>query len=140
MKKLITGFVVLLFSTVVLSHGDEQKAEAKADKSVFIISPKDGATVGTEFKVVFGIKGMTVSPAGVKKHNSGHHHLLIDGKKLPDMSKPLGAEVTHFGAGQTETTVKLTPGKHTLQLILGDHMHQPHSPPVVSKTITVTVE
>lgn len=141
MRNLIAGFVLLMISSATFAHGDDQNTEVKSvEKRVYIISPKDGATVSTEFKVVFGIEGMSVSPAGVKKHNSGHHHLLIDGKKLPDLSKPLGAEVTHFGAGQTETMVKLNPGKHTLQLILGDHMHQPHSPPIVSKAITVTVE
>ncbi len=108
---------------------------------VYIISPKDGDTVGRNFTVRFGLKGMGVAPAGVDKAKTGHHHLMIDGKKLPPMDKPMNKEVVkHFGGGQTEVTLSLAPGKHTLQLILGDKAHVPHDPPVVSKSITITVK
>jgi len=96
--------------------------------------------VPKKFDVVFGLKGMGVAPAGVDKEHTGHHHLLIDGKTLPAMDKPMGADVKHFGAGQTQTTLELAPGKHTLQLILGDKNHMPHHPPVVSEKITITVQ
>ncbi|MCO4759826.1 MAG: DUF4399 domain-containing protein, partial [Oceanospirillaceae bacterium] len=89
---------------------------------------------------IFGLKGMGVSPAGVKKENTGHHHLLVDMESLPPLDQPLGAEVKHFGGGQTETTLTLPPGQHTLQLILGDHLHTPHNPPVVSDPITIEVK
>jgi hypothetical protein len=91
--------------------------------------------------VQFGLKGMGIAPAGVKIDNTGHHHLLIDTDAPADLNAPLPAsdKVVHFGKGQTETTVKLAPGKHTLQLLLGDSGHVPHNPPVISKKITVTV-
>ena len=107
---------------------------------VYLISPKDGETVGKTFTVRFGLKGMGVSPAGLDKENTGHHHLLIDGEKLPPMDQPMDKDVVkHFGGGQTEAEMTLAPGVHTLQLILGDKAHIPHNPPVVSKQITITV-
>ncbi|EDY85846.1 Rod shape-determining protein RodA [gamma proteobacterium HTCC5015] len=81
-----------------------------------------------------------MAPAGVEKANTGHHHLLVDFESLPPLDRPLGADVKHFGGGQTETTIDLKPGEHTLQLILGDHLHIPHNPAVVSEKITITVE
>jgi hypothetical protein len=109
---------------------------------VYIISPKDGARVKSPVLVQFGLKGMGVAPAGVKFENSGHHHLLIDSDAPADMGAPLPAtdNLKHFGKGQTETSLTLPPGKHTLQLILGDQNHIPHDPPVISKKITITVE
>jgi hypothetical protein len=108
----------------------------------YIISPKDGATVSSPVTVVFGLKGMGIAPAGIQFENSGHHHLLIDSDPPADLSKPLPAtdKVVHFGKGQTEASVKLAPGKHTLQLLLGDQLHTPHNPPVMSKKITITVK
>jgi hypothetical protein len=109
---------------------------------VYIISPKDGATVHSPVHVQFGLKGMGVAPAGVKFENTGHHHLLIDTDAPTDLSAPLPAtdKVVHFGKGQTETTLTtLTPGKHTLQLLLADQNHIPHNPPVISRKITITV-
>tara|TARA_R110002167_G_scaffold1445_3_gene7099 strand:- start:2163 stop:2594 length:432 start_codon:yes stop_codon:yes gene_type:complete len=116
-----------------------EKSPAADGAQAYIVSPMDGATVPTTFDVVFGLKGMGVAPAGTQVNNTGHHHLLVDGAELPDLDMPLGANVTHFGAGQTQTTLTLTPGQHTLQLILGDHMHIPHNPAVVSEKITITV-
>lgn len=110
-----------------------------ADAEVYIVSPEDGALVEPTFTVVFGLKGMGVAPAGVDKPGTGHHHLVIDAPP-PAPGKPMGGEVRHFGAGQTQTQVTLTPGTHTLQLVLGDMNHVPHSPPVMSKVITVTVK
>ncbi len=106
---------------------------------VFIASPADGATVKSPVKVVFGLEGMEVSPAGMGHENSGHHHLIVNGK-LPAMDKPMGGEVKHFGKGQTETELELAPGQHTLQLIMGDKHHMPHATPVISEKITITVE
>jgi len=109
---------------------------------VFIISPKNGATVTSPVTVKFGIKGMTLAPAGTKQENSGHHHLLIDTDPPADLTLPIPSvpdKVVHFGKAQTETTLTLPPGKHTLQLLLGDENHIPHKPPVMSKKITITV-
>lgn len=107
-----------------------------------IVSPTSGATVSSPVKVVFGLEGMDVAPAGNEQENSGHHHLLIDLDTMPNMDIPLPAndQVVHFGKGQTETELELEPGTHTLQLLLGDYRHVPHQPPVTSEKITITVE
>ncbi|WP_298444663.1 DUF4399 domain-containing protein [uncultured Ferrimonas sp.] len=118
------------------------RSSAPADAQVYIISPQDGDTVTSPLTVQFGLRGMGVSPAGLAKANTGHHHILIDVDTLPDMTQPLPAteQVKHFGGGQTETTLELTPGKHTLQLLLGNHLHIPHEQPVLSQKITVLVK
>ena len=109
---------------------------------VYIVSPKDGAKVKSPVTVVFGLKGMGVAPAGIKFDNTGHHHLLIDSDLPADLSQPLAAneKSMHFGKGQTETSLTLPPGKHTLQLVLGDSLHVPHDPAVISKKITIVVQ
>jgi hypothetical protein len=107
-----------------------------------ILSPADGAVVKNPVRVVFGLKGMGIAPAGVAFENTGHHHLLIDTEVPADLSQPLPAtdNIKHFGKGQTETELTLTPGKHTLQLLLGDNLHVPHDPAVKSQKITITVK
>lgn len=113
-----------------------------AGAELYIIAPQDGETVKGPVTVRFGLRGMGVAPAGINMVGTGHHHLLVDVEALPAMDKPLPKDDQHqhFGAGQTETTLNLAPGKHTLQLVLGDQLHIPHDPPVVSKKITITVE
>lgn len=108
---------------------------------VYFISPKDGEEITGPVNVKFGLSGMGIAPAGVDKPKTGHHHLLIDIDKV-DVAAPLPADDNHkhFGGGQTEATVTLKPGKHTLQLLLGDHNHVPHNPPVMSDKITITVK
>ena len=125
---------VLLFSPLL--------AMADGQPSVFFITPHDGQVVSGDFTVQFGLKGMGVAPAGIDKENTGHHHLLIDLDVLPPLDAPLPASdnLVHFGGGQTQTTLSLPPGKHTLQLLLGDYAHVPMNPPVMSKKITITVE
>ena len=115
---------------------------APSNASVYIISPKDGDTVTNPFKVQFGLSGMGVAPAGVDKANTGHHHLLIDVNEPLDPSEPIPQDKAHlhFGAGQTEAHIELAPGKHTLQLVLGDWSHIPFNPPIMSAVITVTVK
>lgn len=116
--------------------------KAPVDAAVYIISPSDGATVGQEFTVRFGLKGMGVAPAGVAREQTGHHHLLVDVKELPSAGLPIPKDDNHlhFGGGQTETMLKLKPGTHTLQLELGDQNHIPFDPPLVSKKITIHVK
>lgn len=113
-----------------------------AGAAVYFIEPLDGATVTPTFTVKFGLRGMGVAPAGTDVPNTGHHHLLIDVADLPDSKQPLPANehILHFGKGQTETQVTLTPGIHTLQLVFGNYLHIPHDPAVMSKPITVTVK
>jgi len=116
--------------------------KAPAGAEVYIISPQDGAAVPQTFTVRFGLKGMGVAPAGVAHDKTGHHHLLVDVKELPPAGQPIpnDKQHLHFGGGQTETTLTLPPGTHTLQLDLGDANHIPFDPPVVSKVITVHVK
>jgi hypothetical protein len=108
---------------------------------VYIISPKDGHTVTSPFRVQFGLSGMGVAPAGVETPNTGHHHLLIDANESLDPNEPIpqGKKHLHFGAGQTEALIELPPGKHTLQLVLGDRSHHLFHPPLMSDVITVNV-
>jgi len=115
------------------------------DARIYIISPKSGATVTSPVTIKFGHKGLTIAPAGDKSPDSGHFHLLIDQALPADLSVPLPANehILHYGKAQTEATLdasKLPPGKHTLQLVMGDGSHIPHSPALVSKKITITVE
>lgn len=125
----------------VLSIPAYARSPAPEDAKAFIVSPKDGATVASPVAVRFDLSGMAVAPAGEDKSNSGHYHLLIDVDTLPAMNQPIPKDERHlhFGKGQTETKLQLPPGKHTLQLLLGDYQHIPHDPPVISDRITITV-
>ena len=109
---------------------------------LYIGYPQDGAvvTANKPFRVWFGLRNMGVAPKGVKYPNTGHHHLLIDTPLPPDDQEiPNDRNHLHFGAGETEARIELPPGKHTLQLLLGDDNHIPHQPPIHSNRITVTV-
>ena len=133
-----------LFFTILLSlTGMVQSSEPQQDipSKLYIISPADGSTLENPIKIIFGLSGMGVAPAGVEMANTGHHHLLIDLDTLPDKNLPIPSDEKHrhFGAGQTETSINLTPGTHTLQLMLGDHYHMQHEETVVSKKITINV-
>ena len=131
----------LLFLTLILSNFLYAEISAQADPAhAYIVSPKNNEIVSSPVTVVFGLNGMGVAPAGIERNNTGHHHLLINASKLPPLDQPLGSAVLHFGGGQTQTTLELEPGEHTLQLILGDHLHRPHNPPIVSEKITITVK
>jgi hypothetical protein len=127
--------IALLFSAL------SAMALAGDQASVYFITPQDGATVNEKFTIQFGLRGLGVAPAGVENANTGHHHLLIDMDTLPPMDLPLpkSDQLQHFGGGQTQTTITLPPGKHTLQLILGNYAHIPHNPPLMSDKITITV-
>ena len=114
---------------------------ASPDARVYFIWPTDGTVIhGGKFWVRMGLRNMGVAPKGVKMANVGHHHLIID-SELPPAGEQIPSDRNHlhFGAGETEARVELPPGKHTLQLLLGDSDHFPHEPPVYSKKITVTV-
>ena len=139
-----TGFAAVL-ATVLAAFATPAtlaREPAAAGAEVYIVAPRDGAKIKGPVTVVFGLKGMGVAPAGIRMENTGHHHLLIDTDPPADLSQPLPAneKVVHFGKGQTETTLTLPSGRHTLQLVLGDSLHIPHDPAVVSKKITITVE
>ncbi|HMN43579.1 MAG TPA: DUF4399 domain-containing protein [Povalibacter sp.] len=140
MKRLvIAGAIALGLSAIAVAQIKRTSSPAGAE--VYFIAPADGATVASPVTVKFGLKGMGVAPAGIAFDGAGHHHLIVDAD-LPPLDKPIPADANHvhFGKGQTETTLELKPGKHTLQLLLGDQLHTPHDPAVASKKITITVK
>ncbi|MDO8906524.1 DUF4399 domain-containing protein [Hydrogenophaga sp.] len=131
--------VKLSTSTPTLASGYKKVASPEAAR-LYFVNLRNGMTVTSPVKVIFGLSGMGVAPAGVEKEGTGHHHLLVNVNEV-DANAPLPAndQFRHFGAGQTETSVELKPGQHTLQLVLGDQNHIPHHPPVLSDRITITV-
>ena len=139
MRKLFAAAALM----ATLASGAAHAGSAAPNAYLYIGWPQDGSVVaaGKPFKVWFGLRNMGVAPKGVAFNNTGHHHLLIDtdmppaGKEIPSDRNHL-----HFGAGETETMLELPPGKHTLQLLMGDENHVPHSPPVASRKITITVK
>jgi hypothetical protein len=138
---MIRALSVALFFLPALSFAQE-RTPAPAGAEVYIVSPADGAKLTSPVTIRFGLKGMGIAPAGIKFEAAGHHHLLIDTDPPANAALPLPTvenKVVHFGKGQTETTLTLPPGKHTLQLVLGDYLHIPHNPPVMSKKITIEV-
>ena len=138
MRTILFASLALLAATV----SAQAPVAAPEGAAVYFITPQDGATVSGPVTVKFGLKGMGVAPAGIERANTGHHHLLVDVDELPPAGQPVPADAQHihFGGGQTETKLELAPGKHTLQLLLGDHLHRPHQPPVLSEKITITVK
>ena len=141
MNRWLLPLALLAIGTNPVFAADLARTPSPADARVYIISPKDGATVHGPVTVRFGLSGMGVAPAGTAADNTGHHHLIID-SPLPALDQPLPKDDTHlhFGKGQTETVLTLKPGKHTLQLVLADANHLPHDPPVVSDKITIRVK
>src|SRR5215471_8073038 len=112
------------------------------DASLYIISPKDGATISGQFWCIFGLRGTGISHAGDQFPNSGHHHLLIDVDEPLNSNEPIPQDKKHlhYGSGQTDALIRLSPGQHTLQLVLGDAKHFPFNPPLMSKKITITIK
>ena len=139
---LVALCLVCFLSMLVPAAYAADLSPAPESAKSYIISPSDGENVSSPFIVQFGLSGMGIAPAGIDRPNTGHHHLLIDVDELPSLTEPLqGSEqVLHYGAGQTETELSLTQGKHTLQLVLGNYGHIPHDKPVISEKVTVTVQ
>ena len=135
-------FVVRLAPLLATLALASDRVAAPAGAEVYFISPHNGAKVTGPVTVRFGLKGMGIAPAGIKFDNTGHHHLLVDtdvSELNLDAPLPATDKILHFGKGQTETTLTLTPGKHTLQLVFADYLHQSFDPALHSKKITVTV-
>lgn len=141
-----SGMLCLLVSVNGLAEDSANRPNSNAPKnaSVFVIVPTEGQVLQADAPITvrFGLRGMGVAPAGIIVEQTGHHHLLIDQSVLPDLTQPLPASehIVHFGRGQTETDIRLKPGPHTLQLILGNHYHIPHDPPVISQKVHIIVE
>ena len=133
--------LLALFLVMSSAAGAEDALPAPEGARVYFITPVNGAVLKSPVRVVMGLVGMGVAPAGVDREASGHHHLVIDAP-TPASGVPIPADDNHrhFGGGQTETRVELTPGSHTLQLVVGDFAHRPHAPPVASDVIRITVE
>jgi len=141
-KMLFIVFMTTLFAFDAFSYSRYSGNVSNEEQKLFFIMPSDGEIVKSPVRVKFGIEGMEIVPAGVDKPMSGHHHLLINLKKLPNMKMPIPADKNHlhFGKGQTEVELELPKGKHTLQLLLGNHLHIPHDKPLISEKIEITVE
>ena len=140
MKTAFALSVIMLFSSTI-SADNTINTTSPDNAEVYFIAPADGEQIAAPVTIKFGLKGMGGAPAGVAREDTGHHHLIINLEELPDLTMPLPAsdQVRHFGKGQTETTIDLAPGQHTLRLILGNQYHIPHNPPVISEEITITV-
>ena len=138
-KKFFASLIVCLF--IPFSQA-QNSSTSPAGATVYFVSPAQGERVTSPVTVRFGLAEMGVAPAGIPVKNTGHHHLLINVPDVPNLSEPLPSteNVKHFGLGQTQTELDLPRGAHTLRLVLGDHLHIPHSPPVISETLTITVE
>ena len=141
MKKsfLSLPWLALVIATSAMAHSPGE------DARVYFENLRDGQVIHTPYRVKFGIEGYGVVPAGTRdkrRHTAGHHHLLVDYPGTPDLDEPLprDAHCLHFDHGETETVLDLPPGKHTLQLILGDEDHEPTDPPLMSRKITVLVK
>lgn len=142
MRKTLPLLIALLMTAPSWAEETIERTPSADGASVSFVNLQDGSVVPPRFTVRFGIAGMGVAPAGVAIENTGHHHLLIDVEELPSLDRPLPAndQIIHFGKGQSQTELNLPEGTHTLRLLLADHRHIPHDPPVVSEPITIVVE
>ncbi len=137
----IAALAMLALSPVASAPAAAGETVSPPGARVWIIWPKDGEVIhGGKLWVRMGAKGIGIAPAGVIKKNTGHQHLIID-RPLPPFDEDIPADKNHlhFGGGQTEARIELPPGKHTLQVLMGDYDHIPHDPPLYSERITVTV-
>jgi hypothetical protein len=144
MPKLVLSTLALVAAFAIATLGlASAETPSPPGAKVYFINLQDGQTVTSPFLIQFGLSGMGIAPAGIDKPNTGHHHLLIDTTLSGDQLKqsiPMDDTHRHFGGGQTEAMITLAPGKHTLQLVLGDWSHIPHVPPVMSPVINITVK
>lgn len=141
MNKYRVSLMALALLVFPMLQYSAQAAETPA--KAYFVNLKNNDTVSNPIKIAFGVSGMKVAPAGNNEPNTGHFHLLIDTQLSAEEKKfalVKDAQHQHFGKGQMETTLTLTPGKHTLQLVMGDGNHMLHSPPVMSEIITITVK
>ncbi|WP_026481165.1 DUF4399 domain-containing protein [Ahrensia sp. 13_GOM-1096m] len=144
--KTVYAAMIILATSATAYAGETASAPGTTQ---YFVNLADGDTVEGPVKVIFGLSGMGVAPAGADIENTGHHHVLIDrpaigtgadGAEEFDMNMPAEENLRHFGKGQTEVMLELAPGEHSLQLVLGDKDHIPHNPPIFSEVITITVK
>ena len=134
-QKFIFIFMLFFISGIAVS-------DHHTKPSIELLGIEDGKKYTSPIKLDFVVKNMKVRKAGVKEENSGHHHLLIDLKELPDLTKPLpmSDNIIHYGKGQTSTTIELDSGKHTIQLLFADYSHTPHKIPLITKKFTIFID
>ena len=141
-------FIVALGAAIVISIGSissvwaqDDRSQRPADALLYLGWPNDGETIrATRFRIWFGLRNIGVAPAGIEKPDTGHHHLIVDTELPPfDEEIPNDPNHRHFGAGQSESIVELSPGVHTLQLLFADQDHVPHDPPLFSRKKTITI-
>lgn len=134
------GVLILIAAGLSVADAEIPRSSRPDNVQLYFVTPSDGDTLKSPVVIRFGLKGMGVAPAGVEKAGTGHHHLIVDAElPPPGLPIPAGDHYRHFGKGQTEVTLDLEPGEHTLQLLLGDHFHIPHDPPLASERISITV-
>jgi hypothetical protein len=134
----------VLLSMLAVLAGVAKAHSPPEDARVFFIEPTDGAVVASPVRIEMGIENFGITPAGTEgriRHTSGHHHVLVDVETLPSMDAPIprDAQHLHLDGGETELMLDLPPGRHSLQLLLGDEDHEPHAPPLLSERIWITV-
>jgi hypothetical protein len=143
MRSMLRVIILAAISTLAvgITPSFAERTPSPENAEVYVIWPPNGAVInGGKFWLRMGLRNMGVAPKGVNKANVGHHHVLVD-TDLPAMDQQIPSDRNHlhFGAGETEARIELPPGKHTLQLLLGDYDHVPHNPPVYSRKISITV-
>ena len=127
----IIGIILFTFTSLMIS----------SQPKVYFINIEDGDSLESPFLVQFGLSNMGIAPAGIDKENTGHHHLLIDVEDINfNMPIPSSSNHIHFGGGQTEALLTLSPGEHKLRLLMGNYLHIPHEKPLISKEITIIVK
>jgi len=140
--KIARAILLSLLLVPFASPAQAQGKPAPKDAVLYFVWPQNGAVIKGGFWARFGLRNMGVTHAGDDYPNAGHHHLLVDVNEPLNPNEPIASDKSHmhFGAGQTEARIELPPGKHTLQLVLGDASHYPFNPPVVSEKITITIK
>lgn len=142
-KSIVAAALALMSLVAGPALADGHRSPAPEGARAYIVQPEDGATVSNPVTIVFGLEGMGIAPANVEMDGTGHHHLLINTDPATldlDQGLPATDQIVHFGGGQTQVTKDLPAGTHRLQLVLGDWLHVPHDPPVISEVVTITVE
>lgn len=139
-RSLLLAAIIMAANVPAVEVARAQSSTMPAGAHVYILWPHNGQRIRGAFWVRMGLSGGGIAPAGVNKAGTGHHHLIVDAP-LPPLDQPIpnDAHHLHFGLGQTEARLDLPPGKHTLQLLLGDADHIPHNPPLYSPPITILV-
>jgi len=134
--------VILISVCLIFSIVHAYQSSSPENASVEIMGIEDGGVYESPINIEFVINNMEVVPAGTKKKNSGHHHLLLNLESMPNLKAPLPStqNIIHFGKAQKSTKLELKEGKHTIQLLFADHLHIPHDPPVLSKKISIIIK